>query len=78
MRENSYRQQPRELRLKHGKMTHIQRTTADRQKQAEGNVNREQHRSSDKSHGTTGRQRSKPGTRSEENGLGHNSYNRAA
>ena len=34
---------------------------------AKGNVNREQHRSSDKSHGTMGRQRSKPGTRAEEN-----------
>ena len=49
------------------KMTHIpkrqQRTDENTQK---GNVNREQHRSSDKSHGTMGRQRNKPGTRAEE------------
>ena len=78
-RENSWRQQPRELRLKHRKKRHTsQKATADRQKYAKGNVNREQHRSSDKSHGTMGRQWNKPGTRTEENRLGHNSYNRTA
>ena len=57
-RENSWRQQPRELRQKHKKKndTHPKKTTVDRQKYAKGNVNKEQHRHSDKSHGTMGRQ----------------------
>ena len=43
-----------------------------------GDVNREQHRSSDKSHGTTGRQRRKPRTNAKDNRPGHNSYSRTA
>ena len=42
---------------KHGKNdTHSKKITADIRKYTKGNVNREQHRSSDKSHGTMGRQ----------------------
>ena len=57
-RENSWRQQPRKLRLDtQKKETHTsheqQRTDENTPK---GDVNREQYRSPDKSHGTMGRQ----------------------
>ena len=58
--------------------THSKKTTADSGRYAEGNVNREERRSPDKSHGTMGRQRSKPRTRAEENRPGRNFYNRTA
>ena len=58
--------------------THSKKLTADIQIYTKGNVNREQHRSSDESHGTTGRQQSKCRTRAEENRPGRNSYNRTA
>ena len=59
----------------HTHPTNKSRHTKLRQK---GDVNREQHRSPDKSHGTMGRQRSKPRAIAEGNGPGHNSYNRTA
>ena len=63
MRENSWRQQPRELRPKHKKNdTHPRDNSKQTKIRQKGDVNREQHRSSDKSHGTTGRQRRKPRT----------------
>ena len=59
----------------HTHPTNNSRQTKIRQK---GDVNREQYRSPDKSHGTMGRQRSKPRASAEDNGPGHNSYNRTA
>ena len=76
MRENSWRQQPRELRQ-------TQRDTHTPHKQErtdestpKGDVNREQYRSPNKSHDTMSRQRRKPRASAEGNGPGHNSYSR--
>ena len=78
-RENSWRQQLRELRLKHKKNdTHPKDNSEQMKICQKGDVNREQHRSSDKSHGTMGRQQRKPRTSAKDNRPGHNSYSRTA
>ena len=61
MRENSWRQQLRKLRLKHSKNDTHPKTTADRVKTCKRGMSTENNIGvSDKSHGTMGRQRSKP------------------
>ena len=66
-RENSSRQQLREFRTRHRKSytSHEQEQTYENM--AKKDVNREQHRSPDKSYGTKGRQRSQPGAGHESN-----------
>ena len=60
MRENSWRQQPRELRQPQ-KDTHTpQKQERTDENTPKGDVNREQYRSPNQSHGTMGRQRRKP------------------
>ena len=64
MRENSSRQQAREFRTRHRKgqlYTVHERESRHTRLHLERDVNREQHRHSNKSYGTTGRQRSQPG-----------------
>ena len=76
MREKSSRQQLREFRARHRKSytSHEQERTYENTTKRD--VNREQHRSQNKSYGTMGRQRSQPGATEKGNGPGHESYNR--
>ena len=67
VRENSSRWQLREFTTRHTRRT---RTCLER------DINREQHRSSDKSYGTTGRQRNQPGATTTGNGPSYESHSR--
>ena len=82
----SYEREQSETATKKVKTRHKERKethTSHKQQRTDentpkGDVNREQYRSPDKGHGTTGRQQSKPIASAKDNGPGHNSYGRTA
>ena len=78
-RENSSRQQLREFTNRHRKKDSCTQSTSESRHTRtclERDVNREQHRSSDKSYGTTGGQRNQPGATTMGNGPSYESYSR--
>ena len=79
VRENSLRQQAREFRTRHGKgqlYTVHERESRHTRLRLERDVNRKQHRHSNKSYGTTGGQRSQPGATAKSSGPNYESYSR--
>ena len=78
-RENSSRQQAREFRTRHrkGQLYTVHKRESRHTRLCLGrDVNREQHRHSNKSYGTTGGQRSQPGATTKNSGPSYESYSR--
>ena len=78
-RENSSRQQIREFTNRHRKKDSCTQSMSESRHtrtRLERDVNREQHRSSDKSYGTTGGQQNQPGATTMGNGPSYESYSR--
>ena len=79
VRENSSRQQAREFRTRHRKgqlYTVHERESRHTRLRLERDVNREQHRCSNKSYGTTGGQKSQHGATAKSSGPSYESYSR--
>ena len=77
--ENNLRQQAREFRTRHRKKDSCTQSTSESRHtrlHLERDVNREQHRSPNKSYGTMGGQQSQPGATAKSSGPSYESYSR--